>query len=390
MPGLLLKNAALTSFGPHTTDAPTDLFIDEQGIVIAIGPNITGNEAHQTIDLSGHFLSPGWIDLHTHVYYGVSNIGLPPDDIGPRTGVTALVDAGSAGEANFIGFREYIVKPRSFPIFSFLNLGSIGLTNASQVSELDSLEKLNLDRLMACIEQNRSTIKGLKLRASGVILRGLGIEIVKLAKRAAEEVELPLMVHVGEPLPLLEDIFPVLGEGDIVTHCYHGKRWGLFNNKGIIPQAADAWNRGVLFDVGHGAASFSYEVADRAINLGFKPFSISTDLHARNVNGPVWDLPTTMSKLLSTGLSLDEVIRCVSEKPATILGLEHYQDGIIGKEARFTAFSLVNERVPTKDSQGVERLLESFILPQFAILGSKAVRSGSISILQKKYEVRCL
>ncbi|GGD72201.1 amidohydrolase/deacetylase family metallohydrolase [Paenibacillus nasutitermitis] len=379
MNGLLIRNAVLCGFHHRHDTGLTDILINEHGIVAQARQNLPLHTDLKIIDLNGALLSPGWIDMHTHVYYGVSNIGLHPDEIGPRTGVTALVDAGSAGEANFTGFREYIVAPRSYPIFSFINLGSIGLTYASEVSELDSLEKLNIDRLMACIASNPGTIKGIKLRASGVILRGLGIEIVKLAKRAAEEAQLPLMIHVGEPLPLLEDILPVLGKGDIVTHCYHGKRWGLFNHQGMIPQAEQAWDRGVLFDVGHGAASFSFDVAERAIALGRKPFSISTDLHARNVNGPVWDLATTMSKMLAVGLSLEEVIDCVSSHPAELLGLDTYRDGMIGRQARFTAFTLESEPVTMKDSQGVSRELNPVFRPCYAVIGSEAVPAVSRS-----------
>ncbi|MBB6672136.1 amidohydrolase/deacetylase family metallohydrolase [Cohnella nanjingensis] len=381
MSGLLLRNATFIGFGPDYDKAMLDVLIDEQGFVAAVGRALEAPDA-EAIDLRGQLLSPGWIDLHTHVYYGVSNIGLPPDAIGPRAGVTALVDAGSAGEANFVGFREYIVKSRPYPIYSFLNLGSIGLTYASQLSELDSLEKLNVDRMMACIADNRETIKGVKLRASGVILRGLGIEIVKVAKRAAAEAELPLMIHIGEPLPLLEDILPVLDEGDIVTHCYHGKRWGLFDNKGLIPQAADAWERGVRFDVGHGAASFDYEVAERAIALGRKPFSISTDLHARNVSGPVRSLALTMSKLLAVGLSLDEVVHSVTSRPAqvveldplTIVELDPLTVGLIGKQARFTAFSVASEPTPAVDSAGRTRMLDAIIRPERVVLGRTVVR----------------
>ncbi|MCC3376718.1 amidohydrolase/deacetylase family metallohydrolase [Cohnella sp. REN36] len=371
---LLLRNASLIGFGPSCDRSPTDLLIGADGNVIAVGRSLEAPADAETIDLRGSLLSPGWIDLHTHVYYGVSNIGLPPDDIGPRAGVTALVDAGSAGEANFIGFREYIAKPRDYPIFSFLNLGMIGLTYASQVSELDSLEKLNIDRMMACIADNRETIKGIKLRASGVILRGLGLEIVKVARRAAAEAELPLMIHVGEPLPLLEDILPLLEEGDIVTHCYHGKRWGLFDNRGLIPQAAAAWDRGVRFDVGHGAASFDYTIAERAIALGRKPFSISTDLHARNIGGPVHSLTLTMSKLLAVGLSLDEVVDAVAARPAAVVGLDDFAGGLVGKQARFTAFAVASEPTPAVDSSGQTRLLDRVFRPERVVLGRAVVR----------------
>ncbi|MBO9605617.1 MAG: amidohydrolase/deacetylase family metallohydrolase [Paenibacillaceae bacterium] len=382
MPALLLKQATLFGFGFGGASAAepasvVDILIDEHGFVAAVGPTLVPPADAEVIDLRGCHLSPGWIDMHAHVYDGVSNIGLNPDDIGPATGVTGIVDAGSAGAANYAGLRDYVIAPRPYPIVAFLNVGLIGLTYASQVSELDSMDKLNVDRLLACIDANRDTIKGIKLRASGVILRGWGIDIVKLARRAADEADLPLMIHVGEPLPLLEDILDVLAEGDIVTHIYHGKRFGLFNRRGLIPQAERARERGVLFDVGHGAASFSFAVAERAIALGFTPHTIGTDLHARNIGGPVWDMPATMSKLLAAGLPLADVIRASSTVPAGLLGLETYANGLIGAPARFTAFDLTREPVEVVDSEGAARTLNTFIRPRAAIVGARHWRAES-------------
>jgi len=377
MPSILLKNVRYIGFGSHNIQDGMDLAIDTHGRVEKIDFNIPETSYDGVFDLAHHFLSPGWIDLHTHIYYGVSNLGIRPDIIGPSTGVSAIVDAGSAGEITFAGFREYIIKQHDFPIYAFINIGSIGLVWANQISELETLEKMDLDRLMDCIEQNRAYIKGVKLRASGVILQGWGDEVVKIGRRIAEEAELPLMVHVGEPLPLLEDILPLVQAGDIITHCYHGKRWGVLNRDGLIPEVKEAIQRGVRFDVGHGAASFNFAVTERALELGMRPFSISTDLHQYNVNGPVWDLPTTMAKMLSFGLSLEEIIRCVTQSPATVLGLDTFQKSLIGEKARFTVFSLLDSPFTALDSNGNKRIITTRIKPEYTILGYNVIKARS-------------
>jgi len=345
---ILLKNADF--IGIDRIQKGIDLGIDNKGMIIKTGPGLDKKDYEQELDLSGHFISPGWIDLHTHIYYGVSNLGVDPDIIGPQAGVSILVDAGSSGEVNFQGFRDYIIKSKDYPIYAFINVGSTGLMLSNLISELDTLDKLNIEQLILRINENREYIKGIKLRASGVILKGWGYEVVKIAKKVAEEVNLPLMVHVGEPLPLLEDILPILRKGDIVTHCYHGKKWGMFEKGRVIPEVWDALERGVRFDVGHGCASFNFEVAKKAISEGIKPFSISTDLHKDSITGPAWSLSLTMSKMLAIGLSLEEVIQCVTRNPASVLDEETYEDGLVGKKARFTIFSLINENIEAVDT----------------------------------------
>lgn len=379
MPNILLKNVHFIGFKNHEIQNGMDLAIDKNGLIEKIDFKIPETPYDTIIDLAQHFLSPGWIDLHTHIYYGVSDLGVEPNIVGPATGVSVLVDAGSAGDKTFVGFREYIIKQHAFPIYAFINVGSIGLVWGNHISELDTLEKIDLDRLMECIEQNRAYIKGVKLRASGVILRGWGHEIVKIGRKVAEEAELPLIVHVGEPLPLLEDILPLMRPGDIITHCYHGKRWGILKKYNLIPELKEAIQRGVRFDVGHGVASFNFAVTEKALELGFTPFSISTDLHQHNVNGPVWDLPTTMSKMYSFGLSLEDVIRCVTFNPATVLGVSTFDDTLIAEKARFTIFSLLDKSVNVIDSNGNQRIIGKIIEPDYTILGNRVIEAQSRS-----------
>lgn len=364
----LIKNFNLIGFHRQFKDIE-EFYLDDQGFV---RESIKENETDlEILDLNGSYLSPGWIDLHTHIYYGVSNLGVNPDLIGPKTGVTVLNDTGSAGEANFLGFKKYIIEPRDYPIYSFINLGSTGLIKSNQISELNSLNMIDLDNLYQTIEENRDYIKGVKLRASGVILQGMNSDIVKLAKEVAREVSLPLMVHVGEPLPLLEDILPYLDPDDIVTHIYHGKRWGIYRNGKILREYEEALEKGIKFDVGHGVASFNYDVAKKAFKDGYFPDSISTDLHTDNLNGPVWDLSLTMSKIKELGMELNDVIKAITVNAADILKIDSYQNKFYNSKARFTVFREEEYELEVFDSNKNKLNLNSYLRPLKTIIGHK-------------------
>ncbi|TDO85923.1 dihydroorotase [Halanaerobium saccharolyticum] len=370
----LIKNFKLIGFPSQFKDIK-EFYLDDQGY---IRDKIeTEMSELKVLDLKDSYLSPGWIDLHTHIYYGVSNLGLNPDLIGPKTGVTVLNDTGSAGEANFLGFKKYIIEPRDYPIYSFINLGSTGLIKSNQISELNSLNMIDLDNLYQRIEENRDYIKGIKLRASGVILQGMNSDIVKLAKEAAREVSLPLMVHVGEPLPLLEDILPYLDPGDIVTHVYHGKRWGIYRKGEFLNEYKVAIEKGIKFDVGHGVASFNYDVARKAFAAEYFPDTISTDLHTENIDGPVWDLSLTMSKLKELGMELEQVIEAVTVNAADILGVETYQNEFFDKKARFTVFREEECEVEVFDSNNNSLCLHNYLRPLKTIIGSKVIEADT-------------
>ncbi|SIQ35623.1 amidohydrolase/deacetylase family metallohydrolase [Halanaerobium kushneri] len=370
----LIKNFKLIGFNKSLQNI-NEFYLDQEG---CIREKPTNNEIElKILDLEGNYLSPGWIDLHTHIYYGVSNLGLNPDLIGPKTGVTVLNDTGSAGEANFLGFKKYIIEPRNYPIYAFINLGSTGLIKSNQISELNSLEMIDLDNLYRRVEANREYIRGIKLRASGVILQGMNSDIVKLAKAAAREVSLPLMVHVGEPLPLLEDILPYLDPGDIVTHIYHGKRWGIYRNNEFLKEYKEALEKRIKFDVGHGAASFNFEVARKAFAAGYFPDTISTDLHTENINGPVWDLSLTMSKLMELGMNLEQIIEAVTVNAADILKIDSFQSEFYNSQARFTVFRKEECQLEVFDSNNNRIILHNYLRPVKTMIGSKVYEADS-------------
>ncbi len=280
----------------------------------------------ETINEEDLYVSPPWIDSHCHIYHGMTSFGLRPDDVGYKQGVHLLVDAGSSGEETVRGFREYVLPHYRTKVKAFLNISSIGLVT---MQESFDMRKLDPDKTAACIEKNEDFLLGVKVRSSQVIVEDKGIEPLKRAVMAAEKAGKPIMIHMGENPPTNEENLQLLRKGDVLSHCFHGKDVKLWTEEGEpIPALQDAIERGVILDVAHGAASCSKFVAEAAIRRGYTDFIISTDLHGRNVKGPVYSLSYTMSKFMSFGLSLVEVIRNVTLKPAQVFGLDGWCDDL--------------------------------------------------------------
>lgn len=357
----------LTNFRPIGLESSDDVIhVGANGLVIS-----KAEDKARIIDCKGAYLSPGWCDLHVHVWHGGTDISIRASDAGRKTGVTAMADAGSAGEASFHGLREYVIEQHRETIKAFLNIGSIGLVACNRVPELMDWRSIDVDRTLAVVEANRDVICGIKVRASGVIVGSWGITPAKIAKRVAEIAGLPLMVHVGEPPPLIDEVFDLLTEGDIVTHCFNGKKAGSIRDTAALfalAQRLDA--SGVRMDIGHGVASFNFETARASVADGMLPFSISTDLHVRNIDGPVHDLATTLSKLLAVGVSLDECIAAVTDRPRSVLSLSGTDGLTIGQKADFTLFDLEDVSLETEDSQGNRLTLEKVFEPRMTVIGT--------------------
>jgi dihydroorotase len=385
---LLIRNVHPFEKNSKTKEM-TNLLIGADGLIKKINPIIDTPDNCTEMDLKGAYLSRGWVDMHTHIYYGATDLSLHPEQIGMKTGVTCLVDCGSAGEANFEGFRRYIAESADENIFSFLNIGSIGLVACNRVSELVmGYRSINFERTIKVIEANRSLIRGIKLRASQVITGDLGIECVRLAKKIAKISRLPLIIHVGEPPPLLDDILPLLEKGDVITHAFNGKVGGnIMEDQRTFALAKEAQIKGVFMDLGHGSASFSFKVAKFALEQGISPDIISTDLHCHNFHGPVYDLPTTMSKLLTLGMSLENVIECVTTSPRIVLSEPAEENLFVpGQPADFTAFTVESVKLKAFDSMGAELVMRQFIQPQLAVLGTKWQQCQSIGREKLAYQ----
>ncbi|MFW5976447.1 MAG: amidohydrolase/deacetylase family metallohydrolase, partial [Bacillota bacterium] len=348
----LITNFRITGFTDLNKDKSKIEYIGvgDKGKITYIGKERPDSAFSQKIDLKGAFLSPGWIDLHTHIYEA-SDIAVAPDRVGPAAGVVLPVDAGTAGEASFSGLKKYVIEPNDFPIKAYLNIGSTGIIAASRVSEIANIGCININKTINCIEKNKNIIKGIKVRASSSIVKSFGIKAVKLAKKVSRIANLPLIVHTGEPPVFVEDLIKELDQGDMITHCFNGKSgYNLLQDKTNIKYLNMAREKGILLDIGHGSASYSQKVAEKAFSIGIHPYSISTDIHKTNINGPVWGLAETMSKIMELGYNYEEIIKKVTGNPADFLKLEKWTCLEKGQPAYFTAFTIKDGKFPVEDS----------------------------------------
>ena len=277
------------------------------GRIAGTGPALP-RDARTVVDVTGRVVTPGLVDLHTHV--GAGYWGIDPDPIAWYTGVTTWVDAGSAGAYTLTGPDPGSAVRR--PIL--LNISAVGLSG--RTGECRDLVNCDVDQAIETVLRNRDRIRGIKVRIDSDTVGANGVEPLRRALTAAAACGLPVMAHIGTAPPAVDEVLGLLRPGDIVTHCASG----IASPLGAAAGAAHA--RGVLFDIGHGSGGFAFDVVEAQLAAGMRPHTISTDLHARSVYGPAFDLPTTMAKLLAVGVPLAEVIAAVTVNPARALGLD--------------------------------------------------------------------
>jgi dihydroorotase len=346
------------------------------GRVAAVDADLPRSEAADVVDCTDRIVAPGMIDLHVHVFWGVSHYGIEPDPHCIRRGVTTAVDAGSAGADTFPGFRKYVIDVSATRLFAQLNISSQGMLTR-EIGELHEIKYANVQKAIAMIEQHRDVILGVKVRLTrqSIVGEAAGIRPLHLAREAADAARLPIMVHPQEAwCESLDDILAVMRDRDILTHCFHGSSHGILGPDGRVRRSVRAaMERGVIFDVGHGAGSFSWDIAERALAQGVEPQTISSDLHAYNVNSPVFDLATTVSKFLYLGFSIDDALGKVTATPARVIGMADRIGTLqVGAWGDAVVFDLRPGRFDLIDSRGERRIGTQQLIP------ATVIRAGRI------------
>src|SRR5438105_618091 len=295
------------------------------GKIVAVAPSLAANEAHKTISAKGLLVTPGLVDIHAHIFVNAHDMGGHTDHFCQASGVTTLCDAGSTGSATFPGLRQVIDREVRTRTRAFVNLSAIGIVGTSRGGELSHFPYADPEGCARTISENPDLAIGVKLRYGPGLVWEYTTEPVKLARRTAATAGVPLMIHITDsPIPL-PDILAEMIPGDIITHCYHGRANGIMGQEKqfVLKEVVEAQRYGIIFDCAHGRNHFSFAMIEKALDQGFLPDTISTDLTFTSATrGPVWDLPTTMTKLLHFGMPLDEIVRRTTAAPARIMGYE--------------------------------------------------------------------
>ncbi len=320
------------------------------------GLDVEAPKNAQIVDAAGAIVTPGLIDLHTHVYWGGTSIGVDPDDYAVKSACTLLVDAGTAGPGNYAGFAKHVIQPAFPQILSFLHISFAGIyafSSRIMVGESHDLRLMAARDAVEVAQKHSDTIVGIKvrigLRASGPS----GIAPLDVALDAAGELGLPVMCHIDEPPPSYADVVSRLRKGDILTHCFRPFPNAPADGEGNVrPAILEARERGVIFDIAHGMGSFSWKSARAMLKQGFRPDVISSDVHVLCLDGPVHDNLRVMTKFLALGWSLEEVIEASCGAPARVLGLEGYGHLRAGATGGVSVFREVEGPIDLDDVRG--------------------------------------
>lgn len=348
------------------------------GRVATLSDEIPTSDAREVLDAERCFVTPGLIDLHVHVFYGVSHFGIEPDPTCLARGATTVVDAGSAGADTFPGFRKYVIDVSDTRILAQLNISSQGMLT-QEIGELENPDYADIGKACQMIEQHRDIILGVKVRLTRESIVGERAQMLPLhrAREAADAAGLPIMVHPQDAwCESIDDILAFMGERDILTHCFHDMECGILDESGKIRDAVHAAiERGVIFDVGHGAGSFSWDVVQKAMAQGVEPTTISSDLHVYNVNGPVYDLVNVVNKFLYLGMSLDDALAKVTSIPAETI-LMPGQVGTLAVDAWGDAviFELREGEFQLIDARGEAKIGKQKLEPVVVVKGGQVYR----------------
>jgi dihydroorotase len=369
---LILKGGRLVD-PARNLDAQQDIHIRD-GVVAAVGTELKADGA-TVIDVNGLIVTPGLIDVHLHLMNGLGAFGVDPDIFGVGSGVTTVVDAGSAGHSLLTVFRNYVTKNAKTRVLNYVNLSTLGGVTGPGYSILADPRLIDEDKIEKAVEANRDIIVGIKIMATGGALRAEGLKPLARARKLGDNLKLPLLVHIGESwtkdaTPVhIGDVLKYLRAGDIVTHMFTIHPGGLLDSNGKLwPQVREAKESGVLMDVGHGLHNLNFDVARKVLDQGLHPDGVSTDGHRGNRAGPVYDLPTTMAKLMALGFSLNQVVEMATINAARLLGRSHEIGCIrVGQPAEISVLRLEEREWKAVDSQRGTIQARQALVPIYAI-----------------------
>jgi dihydroorotase len=370
MNDLVLKGGRVVD-PSQNIDKVTDIAFSG-GKVAAIGDNLPGKDSR---NVAGKIVTPGLIDLHTHVYWGGTSLGVDAELLARTGGVTTFIDAGSAGPGNFHGFRKHVIEPSPVRILPYLNVafpGIFAFSKAVMVGECADMRLIDPREAVRVAGEHKDLVLGIKVRVGRSASGDSGIMPLDIALDVAEECGLPIMAHLDNPPPARHEVMRRLRKGDVLTHCFRPFPNAPVHVDGRVrEEILAARQRGVIFDIGHGGGSFGFGTTRKMLAAGFLPDVISSDVHVISIEGPAFDLLTTMSKFLCLGVDLPTVVKLSTANPAAAIGrpdLGTLKPGAVGEA---TVIEVASGKFDYADSIGEQMIGDKRLVSAGVVLAGK-------------------
>ena len=371
---LILKGGRLLD--PSQGRDETSDIAFENGLVAALGEHIDPGTAREVRDVSGRLVTPGLIDLHTHIYWGGTSLGVDPVRYARQAGTTTMVDAGSAGPGNFHGFRAHVIERTEPRIHAYLNISFAGIfafSHEVMVGECGDFRLLHPEVCLDVATRHSDIVVGIKVRVGMAASEGQGVAPLDLALEVADEAGIPVMCHLDNPPPSRLEVVSRLRPGDVMTHCFRPFPGAPARARDgeVREEIIAARERGVLFDIGHGAGSFGFVTAEAMLEAGFQPDCISSDVHTLSIDGPAYDELVTLSKFLALGMPLPDVIAAATRGPAHAIGRPDLGSLAIGTPGDATILDLAEGRFEFEDVKGLTREGSQRLVLEGMVLGGR-------------------
>ena len=359
---LVIKNGTVIDPSQETCEKK-DIAV-AGGKIAAVENYISDGNSHDVIEAEGLLVTPGLVDLHVHVWWGVAHLAIEADPACVYRGVTTAIDAGSSGSNTISGFHRYVIDQADTRVLAFLHISGMGQLD-NDIGELEDIRWARVEQAVEAAKLHSDVIVGIKVRLTENIVGSNDLIALERALEAGQELSKPVMIHIGGSVNQVEEFLEQLRPGDIVTHSFTGRPHGILdNNNKVIDAAWDAMNRGVIFDVGHGAGSFSFPVAEACLEQGLGPGTVSSDVHRYNIRGPVFDLMTTLSKYIHLGYSIEDAVALGSSIPSAAVGLPDNIGTLkVGADADIAIIEHRKGPVTFSDADGNERSGTQLLLP---------------------------